>query len=164
MKFKCDKCDKPATAHLTEISDTGQKIVKHLCNDCLGPEGIQIKPNVPIDQLLEEFLLSGTPGQPSLPDLTCDVCGATFADYHNEERLGCPNDYDAFGQPMQTIIAQMQEGATEHIGKVPHRAGGDQQKQTAVLRLRGELKRAIAVEDYERAAALRDQIHQLEEL
>ena len=161
MKHKCDKCDKPATAHLTEITETGQKIVKHLCNDCVAGEGIQIKPNVPIEQMLQEFVLSG---QESVPDLTCDVCCATYADYHNDDRLGCPNDYDAFGPALRSIIAQMQEGATEHIGKVPHRAGGDQQKQTAVLRLRGELKRAIAIEDYERAAALRDQIHQLEEL
>ena len=164
MKFKCDKCDRPATAHLTEITETGEKIVKHLCSECVAGEGIQIRPNVPIEQLLQDFVLSGASPEEDLPALACDVCGMTYADYHSQDRLGCPNDYDAFGEPLQTIIAQMQEGATEHIGKVPHRVGGDQQKQTAILRLRGELKRAIAIEDYERAAALRDQIRQLEEL
>ena len=48
------------------------------------------------------------------------------------------------------------------IGKVPHRAGSVQKKQNAMLRLRAELKGAIAAEDYERAAVLRDQIKELE--
>jgi protein arginine kinase activator len=48
------------------------------------------------------------------------------------------------------------------VGKVPHRAGGDQKKHTALLRLRAELKNAIAAEDYEKAAMLRDQIKELD--
>jgi len=164
MKHTCDHCDKPATIHLTDISDSGQKVVKHLCPDCAAAEGIQIKSNLPIGQLLEDFILSGSTGTEQLPDLTCDVCGTTFAEFHKAGRLGCPNDYDAFGQPLATIIENTHDGATEHIGKVPHRAGGDQQKQTAILRMRAELKQAVVREDYERAAALRDQIRQVEGL
>jgi len=56
MKFKCDKCSKPATIHLTEIID-GEKIEKHLCQDCAATEGITVKAEVPISQLLEDFIL-----------------------------------------------------------------------------------------------------------
>ncbi len=163
MKHKCDRCDKPATVHLTDISEAGEKVVKHLCADCAAGEGIEIKANVPIGQLLEDFIQSATSIEP-VPSLTCDVCGMTFAEFHHEGRLGCPHDYDAFGEPLAAMLAGTHEGATEHLGKVPHRAGGDQQKQTAILRLRAELKQVIGAEDYERAAVLRDQIHELEEL
>ena len=47
MKKKCDKCDNPATIHLTEILG-GKKIEKHLCEDCAAEDGITIKANIPI--------------------------------------------------------------------------------------------------------------------
>jgi len=50
------------------------------------------------------------------------------------------------------------------VGKVPHRAGDEEKKHIAVLRLRAELKAAISAEDYERAAAIRDQIKEYEGL
>lgn len=163
MKFKCDRCDKPATFHLTDISDSGEAVAKHLCSDCAADEGIHVKADVPISQLLEEFIMSTTSADPS-NTAACDVCGTTFGEFQEEGRLGCPHDYDAFAEPLKPLLQDAHEGATEHVGKVPHRAGGDQQKATAILRLRAELKRVVATEDYERAAVLRDQIHELENL
>jgi len=162
MKFKCDKCDKPATVHLTEIVN-GQKHEKHLCEDCAAQEGITIKANVPISQLLEEFVLqSAEGGESDVGDLACDVCGTTFAEFRHRGVLGCPNDYDAFEQALLPLLGRAQEGAARHIGKVPRRAGSDQKKQNLILRLRAELKGAVAAEDYEKAAALRDKVKELE--
>jgi protein arginine kinase activator len=53
-------------------------------------------------------------------------------------------------------------GATQHVGRVPHGGGDRQAKQNALLRLRANLKKAVAAEDYEKAAMLRDQIQELE--
>ena len=158
MDHKCDKCGKPATVHLTEIFGD-KKVEKHLCDQCVAEEGSASKAYVPIHQLLEDFVLRGDSRE---DDATCDVCGMTYTQFRKEHRLGCPHDYEAFSQQLVPQLLLAQEGASEHIGKVPHRAAGDQQKQTALLRLRAELKRAIAVEDYERAAALRDQIRETE--
>jgi len=158
MNYKCEKCGKPATVHLTEIFGD-QKVEKHLCDQCAAEEGSAAKAYIPISQLLEEFILRGDSGD---DEVSCDVCGLTYAEFRKEHRLGCPHDYEVFAEQLIPQLRLAHEGATEHIGKVPHRAGGDQQKQTALLRLRGELKRAIAVENYERAAALRDQIHETE--
>jgi len=159
MAHKCDKCGKPATVHLTEIFGD-QKVEKHLCDHCAAEEGGIAKSNVPISQLLEDFILRG---DSDYDDITCDVCGITYAEYRKQHRLGCPHDYEAFAEQLVPQLQDNHEGASEHIGKVPHRAGGDQEKQTALLRLRAELKRAIAIEDYERAAALRDQIRETED-
>lgn len=158
MNHKCERCGKPATVHLTEIFGD-QKVEKHLCDQCAAEEGGGAKAYVPIHQLLEDFVLRGDSRE---DDTTCDVCGMTYAEFRKAHRLGCPNDYEAFAGQLAPQLAIAHEGACEHIGKVPHRAGGDQQKQTALLRLRAQLKRAIAVEDYERAASLRDQIRETE--
>ncbi|MBN1942699.1 MAG: UvrB/UvrC motif-containing protein [Phycisphaerae bacterium] len=163
MKKKCDKCDKPATIHLTEIVN-GQKMEKHLCEDCAEAEGITIKANIPISQLLEDFVLQ-TVGEeeetPSTP-MTCEVCGMTFSEFRDKGQLGCPNDYEAFREQLLPILARAQDGNTQHVGKAPRRAGTAQQKQMAILRLRSQLKQAITAEQYERAADLRDQIKQVE--
>jgi protein arginine kinase activator len=162
MKLKCDHCDKPATIHLTEIAN-GQKIEKHLCENCATGEGITVKANVPISQLLESFILQTTDSDGEAPQAgKCEICGMTFSEFRNTGLLGCPNDYDAFEESLQPLLERAHEGMAQHIGKVPHQADGDQKRQNAILRLRAELKTVIAAEDYERAAALRDQIKEME--
>ncbi len=156
MKIKCDKCDRPATVHMTEISGD-QKMEKHLCEECAASEGITIKANVPITQLLEDFVLATTAGA-EVAELQCDVCGLTFGEFRHAGVLGCPQDYDAFEKALVPMLERAHQGAAQHIGKVPQRAGSDQVRLNTLLRLRGELKNAIAAEDYERAAELRDRI------
>ncbi len=160
MNNKCDKCGKPATIYLTEIIN-GEKIEKHLCEECAADEGFTIKAGMPISQLLEDFILQ-TGGDSEEAEPTCEVCGMTFSQFRQNGQLGCPNDYDAFEKPLLVLLERAHDGATQHIGKVPHRTGGDQKKQNSILRLRAQLKGAIAAEDYERAAMLRDQIRELE--
>ncbi len=170
MERKCDKCDRPATVHLTEIIN-GQKMEMHLCEQCANSEGIHLQTpgNVPLNELLQDFITSaaeessGAASRSHAGDLKCDLCGMTFSEYRDKGRLGCPNDYEAFAEALTPMLRATHEGACEHIGKVPHRSGGEQERQTALLRLRAELKRAIAVEDYERAAVLRNQIQELEQ-
>ena len=156
MKIKCDKCDRPATVHMTEISGD-EKVEKHLCEECAASEGITIKANVPITQLLEDFVLATTAGA-EVAELQCDVCGLTFGQFRHAGVLGCPQDYDAFEKALVPMLERAHHGASQHIGKVPQRAGSDQARLNTILRLRGELKNAIAAEDYERAAELRDRI------
>jgi protein arginine kinase activator len=164
MKHKCDKCDKPATIYLTEI-DNGAKTEKHLCEDCAAAEGITIKANPPISELLEDLVMHSAQahlGSPGAPGLKCEVCGLEYSEFRRTGLLGCPNDYDAFAPLLEPLIAGAQGGQTVHVGKVPARAGPTQQKQTAMLRLRGQLRNAVAAEDYEIAAGLRDQLRELE--
>ena len=158
--MKCDKCGKPATVYLTEIVN-GQKTQKHLCEDCAASEGITVKANVPISQLLEEFILQTAGGQ-QLSEMRCDVCGLTFKDFRQQGLLGCPNDYKVFPKPLDSLLQRAHDGATQHIGKVPPYADREQTRQASILRLRAELRDAVTAEDYERAASLRDRIKEME--
>ncbi len=160
MDNKCDKCGKPAPIHVFDIIQ-GQKIEKHYCNQCAVSEGVAFHYHMTLSQILEEFVLQGGEQTGAL-DPVCDVCGMRFSEFRQQSLLGCPHDYDAFAEAMLPLLERAQGGATQHVGKVPHRAGGDQKKHTALLRLRAELKNAIVAEDYEKAAMLRDQIKELD--
>lgn len=159
MKLNCDKCGKPATVHMTEITN-GQKTEKHLCEECAVSEGITIKANVPVSQLLEDFILQSSSDE--IAERTCEICGIRFSEFRKQGLLGCPHDYDAFGEALESLLGRTHEGATQHIGKIPRRSGSDEKKMNSLLRLRAQLKTAVVAEDYEQAAQLRDQIKELE--
>ena len=60
---KCDRCEKPATIHLTEI-DGKAKVEKHLCEDCAAAEGITFKATMPIAELLQDIAQHAAGGPP----------------------------------------------------------------------------------------------------
>jgi len=157
---KCEKCGKPATVLLTDITD-GKLVEKQLCQSCAAAEGVFVKSQMSLSELLEDFVMH-TSGEQENAALACDVCGLTFGEFRQQKLLGCPHDYDAFERAMLPLIEGAQDGASQHVGKVPHRGGGEQKKHHALLRLRAELKKAVAAEDYEKAARIRDQIKELE--
>jgi len=160
MPFKCDKCGKDATIQITEIED-GQKIEKHLCEECAVSEGVTVKAQVPLKKLLEGMLLQSS-GENPVDQLACDVCGITFDEFRRKGLLGCPNDYEAFEEVLKPLLQSAHDGGVQHVGKTPVNAASSQHRQSELLRLRGRLKDAVAGENYEEAAALRDRIKELE--
>ena len=161
-KKKCDKCDRPATHHEVKITK-GQKIENHLCDEHAKEEGLAPKtPHTPIDTLLTNFVKLHS-GAASQQDLACEDCGLNYSGFRENTLMGCPNCYKAFEAPLALLVERAHEGATHHIGKVPNRAGAGERRQQHVLRMRKRLDEAVANEDYELAARLRDEIRQAEE-
>ena len=161
MKRKCDHCDQPATHHSVEIIK-GKKIEKHLCDLHAQEHDMAVKGVQPINELLTNFvkLHSGGAAQ---QEMVCETCGLTFADFREQSLLGCPDCYKAFDETLRPLLERAHEGASQHLGKVPRRAGASEHRHTHVLRMRKRLEEAVANEDYELAARLRDDIHQMEE-
>jgi len=160
MQFKCDRCGREATVQITEI-ENGQKIERHLCEECAAAEGVTVKAQVPLGKLLEGLMLQSHADR-ELAGLKCDVCGITFLEFRQQQLLGCPNDYTAFEEVLAPLLERAHEGATEHVGKVPANAAASERRHNELLRLRGQLKEAVTAEDYEQAARLRDRIKRLE--
>jgi protein arginine kinase activator len=162
--MKCDKCNKQATVHLTEIKN-GKKIEKHLCEQCAAQnEGLPVKSHTPINELLTNFVMAHSGLQKDL-GTTCENCGITWAEFRQTGLLGCEHDYALFEKDLTPLIQRAHEGATHHLGKVPARRGGSgvpAKRSLDVAKLRKELARAVEAEDYERAAKLRDSIKQAE--
>lgn len=163
--MKCDKCNKPATVHLTEIK-RGKKVEQHLCEQCAaGSDGLPVQAHTPINELLTNFVMAHS-GLQKEAGISCEHCGITWAEFRQNGLLGCENDYQLFEKDLTPLLQRAHEGGTHHLGKVPARRGGSGvplRKRADVNKLRKELARAVEAEDYERAAKLRDQIRQAEE-
>jgi protein arginine kinase activator len=75
--------------------------------------------------------------------------------------LGCSHDYQEFRDELLPLLESI-HGEKQHTGKVPRRFPENRQIQMELARLRRELGDAVAREQYESAAQLRDDIRRLE--
>jgi protein arginine kinase activator len=165
--MRCEKCAKPATFHITDIVEKGKHREFHFCDEHarqhLAPPTDETAEQ-PISELAKKLVQSGQgPGrEPSPADKqVCPICQITFLEFRNSGRLGCPYDYEVFRDELMPLLENI-HGETRHSGKVPRRAPRNTQQQTTLIQLRNELKRAVAAENYETAARLRDQIKGIE--
>ncbi len=161
----CERCKKvQATFHLTNITREGEKIERHLCERCAVEEGlIQIqKPNFSAE-FIENFIASAKAASPADTDLVCEACGISYVEFRNQGLLGCPKDYDVFAELLKPLIERAHDGATRHIGKTPRSLGLKRTTEQEIWRLKRQLRDAVAGEDYERAAELRDRIREMDE-
>jgi protein arginine kinase activator len=166
--MKCQKCAKPATFHITDIVEKGKHREYHFCDEHarqhLAPADESLE-SPSISELAKKLAnpeSSETIREPSAADKqVCPICQITFLEFRNSGRLGCPCDYDVFRDQLMPLLENI-HGETRHSGKVPKRAPRNTQQQTTLIQLRNELKRAVAAEDYEAAARLRDKIKGIE--
>lgn len=162
----CEDCRKnDATVHLKQVINN-QKIVMNLCPACAKRRGFSnpLK-NIPFP--LADFLTSMVPSQLGRPEAdvaeqTCPTCGLTYDKFSKTGRLGCGNCFNAFRQTLADLLRRI-HGSNLHRGK--------RQTSTAITamdslkeeaRLKEELKAAIANEDFERAAQVRDLLKDLQ--
>jgi protein arginine kinase activator len=157
----CQNCKKhTATVHMTDLIG-GDKQERHLCEACAAQEGVSVKQHVSINDVLNSFLMCQA-GVQELTKVRCPHCGLSFMEFRSQGVLGCPNDYEAFGEALGNVIERAQDGHTHHSGKSPGQVVTIDPKQQAKLDLQRELRTAVEQEDYERAAKLRDQIAELD--
>ncbi len=161
----CERCKKAqATFHLTNIDREGDKVERHLCDSCATDEGLlnPSKPTVDLNELLESFVASGQSARSELSNLVCEDCGISYVEFRNQGQLGCGRDYDVFAEPLARLIERTHDGGAAHVGKTPKSLGLARKPHEDLRRLRKQLDDAVAAEDYERAAELRDRIRALE--
>ncbi|MBQ6828516.1 MAG: hypothetical protein IJO46_10935, partial [Thermoguttaceae bacterium] len=145
--MKCQKCDKIATFHITEITDEGQPEELHLCEEHAYEylhKNEATKNNA--DENVERACGCGSEcscgdacecerestaadeSDASLKELTedlmetdfqsCPCCGLGFQEFRKTGRLGCANDYRAFQDRLAPFLLSV-HGASEHVGKTP---------------------------------------------
>jgi len=153
----CDRCAKPAVVHNTVIVN-GKVTELHLCEEHAAAAGIVVPAAVPINALLGQLAQVGA-ARSAGP--ACTQCGQTFADFKNTGLLGCPACYEAFAATVSPTIARSQGGATQHVGRAPARNGAEVPRSALLAKLNRELDEALATEQYERAARLRDRIRDM---
>jgi protein arginine kinase activator len=164
--MKCQRCPKPATFHITDI-ERGKPKEFHFCDEHarqhLSPAS-EAGDKAEISSLAEKLSQGGLEtarGSSSAEKQICPLCQMSFQEFRNSGRLGCPYDYEVFRDELMPLLENIHE-ETRHTGKFPRRAPRDPVRQTELIQLRNEQKRAIAAEDYEMAARIRDKIKAIE--
>lgn len=171
--MQCDICGKKkATVHLTEIVDE-QMSEMHLCEECARQKSSQMEQQFGLADLLAG--LSQTP--PSTKEnkeatLICPNCGLNYDDFRKFGRLGCGQCYVSFKEPLSGLLKKI-HGSGQHLGKIPDpsKAQAAAAKLLSLSELappktledfKKQLQEAIASEDFEKAAVLRDKIKHME--
>ena len=156
--MNCDACKaSQATVFLTQIVD-GKMQKVNLCEACSKEKGVTDPTGFALADLLlglgaaQEMERGGTVQK-------CPTCGFSQADFKKTGRPGCGACYQTFSEGLATLLKGMHKG-TEHIGKIPARALQSIQRDSQVRTLQRDLRKAVAAEDYESAARLRDQLKQ----
>ncbi len=156
----CDVCKmNDAAVFLTQIVD-GKMQKVNLCEGCSKEKGVQDPTGFALADLLlgigaaEEIEKGGS-------STRCPVCGFTQADFKKTGRLGCSSCYVAFADGLNSLLKAMHKGTT-HVGKLPARAQKTLALSDRMKTLAESLRKAVQEENYETAAALRDEIRQLE--
>ena len=159
----CTKCGaKNAVVHYTK-SINGEVTEYHLCQDCAKEEGLFGNLSFNFGNFFSDFLGAEHMPLPARNQTACPGCGSTLADFERTGRFGCGACYDTFEAAIAPILKRV-HGSVLHTGKLPKEAEGEVKAARKIDRLRKELKAAIAKEDFESAARLRDEIREMEGL
>jgi len=180
--MKCSNCGKQEANFIYTESINGIKKEIRLCTDCankLGFLDMQLSmPNLDFSNFFGEFLNEYDTLMPSIFSdrvkvLKCNECGMDYEEFLNTGGFGCSNCYEVFQEKIEPLLKQL-HGDTKYLGK---KSGNDFKKlevnkindevvedknSNKIDVLKEQLKQAIKVEDYEKAAKIRDEIKALE--
>jgi len=164
----CEECGiRPANFHLVTIMN-GERVERNLCPACMAKHQKQL-PGIDFTNLagILNSILSGKRDEEEQSELdaeyegcTCEQCGMTYAEFQKGGMLGCANCYQAFKTPL-TALLQRVHGNTQHAGRVPGGVHSGVSIRMNIDRLKEKLQQAVADEEYEQAAKLRDAIRAL---
>lgn len=163
---KCDFCGKnDALIHVQQINNGEVKEI-HLCEACAREKGII--QNAPGE---EQASLSNMIGRlvgnlfedseqeidEVLPDHCCESCGMSKEDLLANQQVGCPECYHHFRTYIKHILQK------PYKGRVPQRLKAYKTVLFDKRDLKRQLKEAVAREEYERAARIRDAIERIDD-
>lgn len=97
---------------------------------------------------------------PSFSDKVCPSCGMTLSEFSKKGKLGCDKCYDAF-RPYLADVLKSIHGNAEHTGKISKNADAKIRLRREIDSLSKELEKAVAAQNFEEAASLRDKINAL---
>jgi protein arginine kinase activator len=169
----CENCGSGnAVIHLTQIVDQEMRTL-HLCEECAAEKGLETS-SVPQNFPLTDFLAQmggkgeaegasgGTGEERETAVGPCSFCGLEFSEFKETGRLGCPHCWSSFELHLRGLLRRV-HGGSQHLGKVylsPDPSVSEREQRLEALRRK--LRRAVELEDFEKAADLRDEIRTLE--
>ncbi|NLY44611.1 MAG: hypothetical protein GX053_01255 [Tissierella sp.] len=155
----CDSCGKnEAYIHYTKIIN-GQFKEEHLCEDC-ALQNFEFDKNFSINKLFTGLIDGFKDTKEDKDDTKCDFCGLTYSKFKNDGKFGCSKCYDTFKDKLDPLIKGL-HGHNIHRGKIPMNSSGRIYLKREEDNLEIELENAVKMEEFERAAHIRDQLKKL---
>lgn len=164
----CDKCKKNQATTYYKTNLNGQITEMHLCTKCAQQSGIFQDMN-PFGLMNSGFgaidsMLSGLMGFENTKGigntLVCPVCHSTLDDISRTGKVGCAACYDTFENALMPYIRKI-HGNAAHTGRIPSHCAASPKRR--IKELERELATAVAAQEYERAAEIRDELKALKE-
>ncbi len=164
----CEKCGKNEATVMYKESINGKKSSYALCAECASQLGvfesakkISADPFENMNSLFGTlFGLSPYKSHTAVEEKKCSLCGATFRELAAEGMVGCPNCYREFADELSATIAKI-HGSSHHTGGAPSEFAADRERKREIADAERALKEAVAAEEYEKAALLRDKLREL---
>ena len=163
----CEECGVNEACYTISVMMGGQITQRHLCADCMAKMNMNLAAGN-VKHLLSAIMsaISGgveeTAANAVAPadDVICERCNTTLSQFTKSGKLGCPQCYKAFREQLTPMLQQI-HGRVQHAGRKPLDDEAAQRRRDAYDRLTRQLEQAVAVEDFETAAILRDQLKHL---
>jgi len=161
--MKCEICGlRDAVIHIRQKQkDLVHEL--HICEECAQEKGLlhEEESELPISNLLSGLIEGKDVKVDAEAKEVCPRCGMKATDFRKRGKLGCAECFKCFESDVRAILSQM-AARPRHTGKLPRAAFPQEPSEQSGAGLRDELKEAVDREDYEKAAALRDRIRELE--
>ncbi|HNW86528.1 MAG TPA: UvrB/UvrC motif-containing protein [Candidatus Limiplasma sp.] len=156
----CEECQKnPATVAITVITGN-ETATRHLCQECVEKmESSFAKGDM---SSFLSSLLSILSKETQESAIRCDACGLTYEEFQNSGKLGCAHCYEVFSEQLKPLLLRV-HGRSQHAGRVPQGHRQELQLEQCLAELKARMEKAVATENFEEAAALRDEIRALAE-
>lgn len=160
----CEECGKnPATVSITVTTGSGTN-TRRLCPECMKKMEFSL-----VKGDIQSFLSSvlsvlGNEKKADKPSAVCSSCGLSFAEFEHTGRLGCAQCYRDFSAQLKPSLQKI-HGRTQHAGRKPKAFVPDPQDELnqRLVELRHQMDAAVAEENFEEAARLRDELRALTE-
>lgn len=161
--MKCQKCnEREANTHIQKIIN-GKKTEYYLCDKCAAESGeFAFSFGNDFDDFFGGFFGNTAKHIAPPSEKICSDCGMTLSEFLKSGRLGCSHCYESFRSALSRPLKQI-HGAAEHTGKIPQKSGKKISVKSKIKHLEGELSAAVANQEFELAAKLRDEIKALRE-
>ena len=159
----CQSCKKRTATTYMKQNINGHVTEMHLCSECAAKQGITDFWNSGFG--LDDFwgsLFSEPNVRLQADNLRCEGCGRSFAEIAQNGKPGCPTCYQTFYDRLLPTIQRI-HGKAQHVGKLPDEADTELKEEQQLKKLKDELSNAVAAQEYEKCAELRDRIKALEE-
>jgi len=172
----CEKCQKNQASVFYQETAYGKTKSYSLCSACaeeLEKKGeIKLETSHGFSDPFADWFSDGlfgslfTPhrgGGQALPQTKrCGLCGSSFQDLAAGGKAGCPKCYEVFSTELEGSIRRI-HGSIGHTGRVPGKRRAHVERKKKLEEMESSLKKAIAEERFEDAAAIRDELKTLRE-